>query len=149
MPLFEEDYYLQCCCLICQKFRSLIRFWNGILISSLRIFFNFQDSHHIHIWYLSLFCTPPHFLACKLYARKVWNVATKNCLATKARKSILSVLAVLVGVLAILVGVFGVLCIGMVYLLHEIEHSELGLVYLVFSLKECEDLCLHSLHKLC
>ena len=72
--------------------------------------------------------------------------ATKNCLATKPRKSILGVLAVLVGVLAvlvgvlaILVGVLGVLCIGMVYLLHEIEHSELGLVYLVFSLKKCED----------
>ena len=45
------------------------------------------------------------------------------------------VLAVLVGVLAILVGVLGVLCIGMVYLLLEIEHSELGLVYLVCSLK--------------
>ena len=32
---------------------------------------------------------------------------------------------------AILVGVLGVLCIGMVYLLHEIEHSELGLGYQV------------------
>ena len=41
--------------------------------------------------------------------------------------------------LAILVGILGVLCIGMVYLLHEIKHSELGLVYLVFSLKKCED----------
>ena len=49
--------------------------------------------------------------------------ATKNCLATKLRESILGVLAVLVGVLAILVGVLGVICIGMVYLLHEIEHS--------------------------
>ena len=56
-----------------------------------------------------------------------------NCLATKPRKSILGALAVLAGVLAvlvgipaILVGVLGVLCIGMVYLLHEIEHSELG-----------------------
>ena len=63
--------------------------------------------------------------------------ATKNCLATKPRKSILGVLAVLVGILAVLVGilailvfVLGVLCIGMVYLLHEIQHSELGLVYL-------------------
>ena len=49
------------------------------------------------------------------------------------------ILAILVGVLAILVGVLGVLCIGMVYLLHEIEHSELGLVYLVFSFKKSED----------
>ena len=65
--------------------------------------------------------------------------ATKNRLATKHRKSILGVLAVLVGVLAILVGVLGILCIGMVYLLHEIEHSELGLVYLVFSFKKCRD----------
>ena len=65
--------------------------------------------------------------------------ATKNCLTTKRRKSILGILAVLVGVLAILVGVLGVLCIGIVYLLHGIEHSELGLVYLVFSLKKCED----------
>ena len=93
-----------------------------------------------------IFCTPPHFLACKLYARKVHKFATKNCLATKPRKSIFcalavlaGVLAVLVGIPAILVGVLGVLCIGMVYLLHEIEHSELGLVYLVFSLKKCED----------
>ena len=54
--------------------------------------------------------------------------ALKNCLATKQRKQIL-------GVLAALVGVFVVLCIGMVYLLHEIEHSELGLVYLVFHYK--------------
>ena len=59
--------------------------------------------------------------------------ATKNCLATKSRKSILGVLAVLVGVLAVLVGVLGVFCIGMVYLLHEMEHSELWIVYLVFS----------------
>ena len=73
-----------------------------------------------------------------------------NCLATKLHKSILGVLAVLVGVLAVLVGVravlvgvlanlvgvLGVLCIGMVYLIHEIERSELGLVYLVFSLKK-------------
>ena len=58
-------------------------------------------------------------------------------IATKQRKSILGVFAVLVGALAILVGVIGVLCIGMVYLLHEIEHSELGLLYLAFSLKEC------------
>ena len=75
-----------------------------------------------------IFCTPPHSLACKLYAGKVRKFATENLLATKQRKSIL-------GVLAVLVGVLGVLCIGMVYLLHEIEHSELGLVYLVFSLK--------------
>ena len=51
--------------------------------------------------------------------------ATKNFLATKLRKSIL-------GVLAVLVGVLGVFCIGMVYLLHETEHSELGMMYLVF-----------------
>ena len=57
----------------------------------------------------------------------------KSCLATKPRISILGILAVLAGVLAvfvgvpaILVGVLGVLCIGMVYLLHEIEHPELG-----------------------
>ena len=62
--------------------------------------------------------------------------ATKNCLATRQRKSILGVLSVLVGVLAILAGVLGVLRIGMVYLLHEIEHSELVLMYLVFSLKD-------------
>ena len=68
--------------------------------------------------------------------------ATKNCLATKLRKSILGilavlagVLAVLVGVLAVLVGVLGVFCIEMVYLLHEMEHSELWMVYLAFSLK--------------
>ena len=48
---------------------------------------------------------------------------------------LVGIVAVLVGVLAILVGVLGVLCIGMVYLLHEIEHSELGLVFLAFSLK--------------
>ena len=96
-----------------------------------------------------IFCTPPHLLACKLYTRKVRKFATKNCLATKQRKSILGVLAVLVGILAILVGVIGVVCIWMVYLLHEIEPSEIGLVYLVFSLKKCEDLCLYSLHKLC
>ena len=66
----------------------------------------------------------------------LWSV---NCIATNQRKSILGVLAVLAGVLAvlvgvpaILVGVLGVLCIGMVYLLHEIVHSELGLAYQVF-----------------
>ena len=52
------------------------------------------------------------------------KIATKN-VPDKKRKSIL-------GVLAVLVDVLGVLCIGMVYLLHEIEHSELGLVYQVF-----------------
>ena len=57
---------------------------------------------------------------------------------------LVGVLAVLVGVLAILVGILGVLCIGMVYLLHEIEHSELGLGYLVFSLRKCED-CVYIL----
>ena len=76
-------------------------------------------------------------------------VKLRQEIATKQRKSILSVLAVSVGVLGILVGVFGVLCIGMVYLLHEIEHSEIGLMYLVFLLKKCEDLCLCSLHELC
>ena len=86
---------------------------------------------HIMMAYLIfvIFCTSPHFLACKLYARKVRKFATKNCVATKPHKSIL-------GVPAILVGVLGVLCIGMVYLLHEIEHSELGLVYLVFGIKK-------------
>ena len=69
----------------------------------------------------------------------VRKFGTKNCLATKQRKSILGVLAVLVDILVFLVGVLGVLCIGMVYLLLEIEHSELGLVYLVCSLKRCED----------
>ena len=74
-----------------------------------------------------IFCSPPHILACKLYARKMRKFAEKNCLAAKPRKSILGVfavlvgvLAVLVGVLAILVGVLGVLCIGMVHLLLEI-----------------------------
>ena len=93
-----------------------------------------------------IFCTLPHFLACKLYARKVLKFATKNCLATRPHKSILGVLAVLVGllaglvgVLAILVGVLGVLCIGMVYLLLEFEHSELGLMYLAFSVKQCKN----------
>ena len=91
-----------------------------------------------HTWYLS-------FLVCH---RSFWSV---NCTPEKCvicdnnlpRKSILGilavlvgVLAVLVGVLAILVGILGVLCIWMVYLLHEIEHSELGLVYQVFSLKK-------------
>ena len=46
---------------------------------------------------------------------------------------LVGLLAVLVGVLAVLVGVLGVFCIEMVYLLHEMEHSELGMVYLVFS----------------
>ena len=55
------------------------------------------------------------------------------------REGWLRVGLVKVGLLAILVGILGVLCIGMVYLLHEIEHSELGLVYLVFSLRKCED----------
>ena len=100
----------------------------------------------VHTSYLSFFVRHRIFLVCKLYARKVRKFATKNCLATKPRKSILGVLAVLVGVLAvlvsvlaILVGVLGILCIGMLYLLHEIEHSELGLVYLVFSFKKCGD----------
>ena len=48
---------------------------------------------------------------------------------------LVSVLAVLVGVLAVLVGILGVFCIVMVYLLHEMEHSELWMVYLAFSLK--------------
>ena len=43
--------------------------------------------------------------------------------------------SVLVGVLAVLVGVLGFFCIVMVYLLHEMEHSELWMVYLAFSLK--------------
>ena len=38
----------------------------------------------------------------------------------------------------------------MVYLLYEMEHSELGMVYVssIF-IKKCEDLCLYSLNKLC
>ena len=60
------------------------------------------------------------------------KIATKN-VPDKKRKLILGVLAVLVSVLAVLVGILGVFCIGMVYLLHEMEHSELGMVHLVFS----------------
>ena len=45
----------------------------------------------------------------------------------------MGILSVLVGVLAVLVGILGVFCIGMVYLIQEMEHSELGMVYLVFS----------------
>ena len=66
-------------------------------------------------------------------------------MATKQCKLELGIFAILVGVLAVLVGVLGVFCIGMVYLLHEMEHSELGMVYLVFSLKKG----LYSLNKLC
>ena len=69
-----------------------------------------------------------------------FKFATKNCLLTKPRKSILGGLAVLVGVLAVLIGVLavlvsalGVLSIGTACLLHEMEHSELGMVYLVYS----------------
>ena len=51
---------------------------------------------------------------------------------TKQHKLMINV-SVLVGVLAVLVGVLGFFCIGMVYMLHEMEHSELGMVYLVFS----------------
>ena len=47
--------------------------------------------------------------------------------------------SVLVGVLAVLVGVLGFFCIGMVYSIQEMEHSELGMVYLVFSSNKCED----------
>ena len=53
----------------------------------------------------------------------------------KTAKLVLGVIAVLVDILAVLVGVLGVFCIGMVYLLHEMEHSELGMVYLLVSLK--------------
>ena len=76
-----------------------------------------------------IFCTQPHFLACKLYAKKVRKFAGKKCIATKQRKLILGILAVLVvvlavfvGVHAVFVGVLGVFCIGMVYLLHEVEY---------------------------
>ena len=82
-----------------------------------------------------IFCTPPHFLAFKLYARKVHKFATKNCIATKQCRLVLGVLAVLVGIVAVLVGVVGVFSIGMVYLLDEMEHSELRMVYQVFSKK--------------
>ena len=63
-------------------------------------------------------------------------ICDKKCIATNQRKLILGVLAVLVCVLAVLVGVLGVFCIGMVYLFHKMEHSERGMVYLVFSLKK-------------
>ena len=86
-----------------------------------------------------IFCTPPHFLVGKFYARKVRKFAFFFFFATKQRKLILAVLTVLVGVLAALVGVLDVFCNGMVYLLHEMEHSELGTVYLVFSKNKCED----------
>ena len=64
-----------------------------------------MDAHQIFV----IFCMPPHFLACKLYTRKVRKFATTNCLATKQRKSILGLFAVLVGVLAVLVGVLAIL----------------------------------------
>jgi len=57
----------------------------------------------------------------------------KNCLATKQRDLILSVCGILVGVLGVLVGVLGVSGIGMVFLLHEMEHLVSGMVYLIFS----------------
>ena len=59
--------------------------------------------------------------------------ATTNCIVSKQLKLILGVLVVLIGVLAVFVGLLGVFCIGMAYLSHEMEHSELGMVYLVFS----------------
>jgi len=80
-----------------------------------------------------IFCTPPHFLACKLYARKVSKFVTKIASRQNSVNQYWVKLAVLVGALAVLVGVLGVFCIEMVYLLHEMEHSELGMVYLVFS----------------
>ena len=53
---------------------------------------------------------------------------------------LVDILGVLVGVLGVLVGAFlyrdgilGVFGIGMVYLLHEMEHLVFGMVYLVFS----------------
>ena len=49
-----------------------------------------MDAHQIFV----IFCMPPHFLACKLYARKVRKFATTNCLVTKPRKSIWGVLLV-------------------------------------------------------
>ena len=56
-----------------------------------------MNSQHFSYQIFVNFCSQPHFLACKLYARKVREFATKS------RKSILGVLAVLVGVLAVLV----------------------------------------------
>ena len=44
----------------------------------------------------------------------------EKCVDLRQKFAVFGILAVLVGVLAILVGVLGVLCIGMVYLLHEI-----------------------------
>ena len=79
---------------------------------------------------------------------------TTNCLTTKPHKSILGifalldgVLAVLVGILAILVSVLGVLCIGMVYLLHETEHSKLGWCIFYFHLKNVRISFLYSLNE--
>ena len=74
-----------------------------------------------HTLYLSFFCTPRHFWPVNCMPEKCVN-SQKKCIATKQRKSILDVLAVLVGILAVLVCILGVLCIGMVYLLHEMEH---------------------------
>ena len=53
----------------------------------------------------------------------------------KEHKSKLGIVTVLVGILAVLDGVLGVFCIGMVILLCEMEHSELEVLYLVFSYK--------------
>ena len=62
----------------------------------------------------------------------------KIVLLQNQHKLILGVLAVLVGVLAVLVGVLGDFCVGMVLLLREMEHSELGMVYLVSNKKESQ-----------
>ena len=59
-----------------------------------------------------------------MYARKVRKFATKTASRQNSLVNILGVLAVLVGIL------------GMVYLLHEMEHSELGMVYLVSTYKK-------------
>ena len=93
-----------------------------------------------HTSYLSFFvqhgifwpvnCTPEK---CVNLQQKFHRDRTAYLLILGVLPVLVGVLAVLVGVLAVLVGVLGVFCIGMVYLLHEMERAELGMVYLVFS----------------
>ena len=75
-------------------------------VGSIPDIFHFFVCHRI-IWPVN--CTP----------EKVRKFAAKNCLATKS----------ILGVLSVLVGVLGVFCIEIVYLLLEMEHSELGMVF--------------------
>ena len=69
--------------------------------------------------------------------------ATQNCHATKQRKSILGILAVLVGVLAVLVGalavlvgVLNVLCIGMVFCYMRSSIQNLGFLFVGIFIKK-------------